>query len=95
MDTTKLAVIFQISDGTQVVALGALRGMGEVKLPTLITFISYWIFGLLPAYLMGIVFNMGVQGIWYGLALGLTAAAVMLYWRFEWKSRQYINAQAA
>jgi MATE family multidrug resistance protein len=86
-----IAVFFQISDGVQVVALGALRGMSEVKIPTLITFISYWILGLLPAYIFGIVLNLGVQGIWYGLATGLTAAAALLYLRFEWKSKQLIN----
>lgn len=88
-----IAVVFQLSDGTQAVALGALRGMSEVKIPTLITFVSYWILGLLPAYLMGIVWDMGPQGVWYGLALGLTAAAVLLYWRFEWKCKTYINAK--
>lgn len=88
-----IAVFFQISDGIQVVALGALRGMSEVKIPTLITFISYWIFGLLPAYLLGIKLNLGVAGIWYGLAIGLTVAAALLYWRFEWKSRQLIHRE--
>lgn len=87
-----VAVFFQLSDGTQVVALGALRGMSEVKMPTFITFIAYWIFGLLPAYLMGITFEMGPLGVWYGLALGLTTAAVLLYWRFEWKSKKLMHA---
>ncbi len=89
-----IAVFFQISDGIQVVALGALRGMSEVKIPTLITFISYWIFGLLPAYILGMKMNYGVEGIWYGLASGLTVAAALLYWRFEWKSRQLIRNEA-
>ncbi len=87
-----VAVFFQLSDGTQVVALGALRGMSEVKIPTIITFIAYWGFGLLPAYIMGIKYEMGPQGVWYGLALGLTVAAVLLYWRFEWKSKKLMNA---
>lgn len=85
-----VAVVFQLSDGTQVVSLGALRGMGEVRLPTYITFFSYWIMGLLPAYLMGITFEMGPLGVWYGLALGLTVAAVLLYWRYEYKCKTYI-----
>ena len=83
-----VAVLFQLSDGLQVVALGALRGMAEVKVPTLIAFIAYWGFGLLPAYLLGFTFKLGTLGIWYGLALGLTVAAISLYWRFEWKSRK-------
>lgn len=86
-----IAVIFQLSDGTQVVALGALRGMSETKIPTYITFISYWILGLLPAYTMGIKLEMGPLGIWYGLALGLTVAAILLYWRFEWKSKKLMH----
>ncbi len=87
-----VAVLFQLSDGAQAVMLGALRGMSEVKLPTLITFISYWGLGLFPAYLFGIVWNFGALGVWYGLALGLTAAAVLLYWRFEWKCKKLLNA---
>ena len=86
-----IAVLFQLSDGTQVVALGVLRGMSETKIPTYISFISYWILGLLPAYVLGITLNMGPLGIWYGLALGLTAAAVLLYWRFEWKSKKLMH----
>ncbi|MDZ7847523.1 MAG: MATE family efflux transporter [Owenweeksia sp.] len=86
-----VAVIFQLSDGTQAVALGALRGMSEVKIPTLITFISYWLLGVVPAYMMGITWEMGPLGVWYGLAMGLTFAAVMLYWRFEWKSKKYMH----
>lgn len=86
-----IAVFFQLSDGTQVVALGALRGMSEVKIPTLITFIAYWGLGLAPAYLMGITFHMGPMGVWYGLALGLTSAAILLYWRFEWKSKKLMH----
>ncbi len=86
-----IAVLFQLSDGVQVVALGALRGMGEVKIPTFITFVAYWLLGLVPAYIMGIQLNWGAKGVWYGLALGLTAAAVFLYWRFEWKSKKMIH----
>lgn len=86
-----IAVVFQISDGIQVVALGALRGMSETKIPTYITFFAYWGLGLLPAYIFGVTLELGPMGIWYGLALGLTAAAIALYWRFEWKSKKLIN----
>lgn len=87
-----VAVFFQLSDGTQVVALGALRGMSEVKIPTLITFIAYWILGIVPAYILGITYGLGPLGVWYGLALGLTSAAILLYWRFEWKSKKLQHA---
>lgn len=80
-----IAVVFQLSDGLQVAVLGALRGMSEVKIPTIITFFSYWFIGIGGAYGMGIYLKWGPQGIWYGLASGLTVSAVLLYWRFHWK----------
>lgn len=83
-----VATIFQLSDGAQVVMLGALRGMSDTRIPTLITFVSYWLLGLASAYLMGITLDMGALGVWYGLALGLTAAAILLFWRFELKSKR-------
>lgn len=85
-----IAVIFQISDGVQVVALGALRGMSDVKIPTFITLLSYWILGIGGAWLMGIYWEWGTSGIWYGLALGLTASAIFLYWRFQWKTKRLL-----
>jgi MATE family multidrug resistance protein len=79
-----IAGIFQLFDGTQVVGLGILRGMGDVNIPTLITFIAYWIIGLPVAYLLGIKLSMGAEGVWYGLTLGLFVSASLLfvrYWR--------------
>ena len=70
-------------DGIQVVGLGSLRGLADVKIPTLITFVSYWIVGLPLGYVLGFTFNLGVSGIWYGLSLGLTVAAAMLFFRFK------------
>jgi MATE family multidrug resistance protein len=78
-----VAAFFQLFDGTQVVGLGVLRGMGDVNMPTLITFISYWIIGLPVAYLLGIHLNLGVMGVWYGLVCGLIASSVMLFLRFQ------------
>lgn len=77
-----IAVFFQLSDGIQVVALGALRGMKDVKIPTLITFIAYWVISLPLGYVLGIVFDLGAHGVWYGLAGGLTGAAVLLTYRY-------------
>jgi MATE family multidrug resistance protein len=79
-----IAGIFQLFDGVQVVGLGILRGMGDVNIPTLITFIAYWIIGLPVAYLLGITLSMGAEGVWYGLTLGLLVSAGLLfvrYWR--------------
>lgn len=78
-----VAAFFQLFDGTQVVGLGVLRGMGDVNVPTIITFISYWIIGLPIAYLLGVHLNLGVMGVWYGLVLGLMASSIMLFLRFQ------------
>ena len=74
--------IFQLSDGIQVVALGALRGLSDVNAPTLITLFSYWGVALPMSYLLGFTFGMDVVGIWIGLLAGLTIAAVLLTVRF-------------
>lgn len=77
-----VATMFQLSDGQQAVALGALRGMHDVKLPTWITFISYWIVSLPLAYYLGIYLEIGAIGIWIALAIGLTLSALLLSFRF-------------
>jgi MATE family multidrug resistance protein len=78
-----IAGFFQLFDGTQVVGLGVLRGMGDVNIPTLITFIAYWLVGLPVGYLLGVVLHLGVQGVWAGLVLGLLTASVLLFIRFQ------------
>lgn len=83
-----IAAFFQLSDGIQVVGLGALRGVKDVKIPTIITLIAYWAIGLPMSYFLGFKMNLGVQGIWYGLSLGLTVAAVFLFWRFNYVSKR-------
>ena len=84
-----IAAFFQLFDGTQVVGLGVLRGMGDVNIPTFITFIAYWIIGLPVGYLLGIKFGMGVSGVWYGLVLGLLTASILLFIRFQLISRKH------
>lgn len=79
-----IAGIFQIFDGAQVVGLGSLRGVGDVNIPTLITFISYWLIGLPFSYFLGVYLHFGINGIWYGLTLGLLASSVLLYLRFKY-----------
>lgn len=85
-----IAAFFQLSDGTQVVGLGALRGLGDVKIPTLITFTAYWIVAIPLGYWMGFSLGMGVSGIWYALLIGLSISALLLYWRFKNLSRRMI-----
>jgi len=73
-----VAAIFQIFDGGQVVSVGALRGLTDVKVPTIITFIAYWLIALPAGYLLGFTARLGAVGIWIGLACGLACAAVLL-----------------
>jgi len=73
-----VAAIFQIFDGGQVVSVGALRGLTDVKVPTAITFIAYWLVALPAGYLLAFRAGWGAPGIWAGLAAGLACAAVLL-----------------
>ncbi|WP_428331357.1 MATE family efflux transporter [Mucilaginibacter sp.] len=83
-----IAAFFQLFDGTQVVGLGILRGMGDVNIPTIITFLAYWVIGLPVGYLLGISMHLGVAGIWYGLVLGLMVSAILLFFRFQFISKK-------
>lgn len=84
-----IAAVFQLFDGAQVVGLGILRGMGDVNIPTIITFLAYWVVGLPVGYYLGLYLNWGVQGVWYGLVLGLIVSAVLLFFRFQFMSKKY------
>lgn len=77
------AAFFQISDSVQVIILGALRGLQDVKIPTIITFISYWIVGFPISYFLGKEELYGSCGIWLGLLAGLTTASILLFIRFN------------
>jgi len=83
-----VAGIFQLFDGTQVTAIGALRGLGDVRGPTLITFVGYWLLALPAARLAGFELGYGPTGVWAGLALGLAVCAVLLLWRFVHNTRR-------
>jgi MATE family multidrug resistance protein len=84
------AAIFQISDSIQVLVLGALRGLQDVKIPTLITFISYWLIGFPISWFLGKEEAYGSFGIWLGLLAGLTTAAILLYLRFNYLTKRLI-----
>lgn len=83
-----IAGFFQLFDGAQVVGLGVLRGMGDLNVPTLITFIAYWIIGIPTGYILGIKYGMGANGIWFGLTLGLLVSAGLLFLRFQFFSKK-------
>ena len=77
------AAFFQISDSIQVVVLGALRGLQDVKIPTILTFVSYWVVGFPVSYFLGTKEMYGSFGIWLGLLAGLTTASILLFIRFN------------
>jgi len=82
-----LAAIFQLSDGIQVTAGGALRGLKDTTMPMIITVLAYWAIGMPVGYWLAFHQGLGARGMWIGLAAGLTAAAVLLTLRFLRASR--------
>ncbi len=86
-----VAALFQISDGIQVTVLGALRGLQDVKIPTLITFIAYWIVGFPISYYLGLHTEYKSSGIWLGLLAGLSVSAILLYLRFKMLTKRLIR----
>ncbi|WP_298767412.1 MATE family efflux transporter [uncultured Polaribacter sp.] len=85
------AGFFQISDSIQVIVLGALRGLQDVKIPTILTFISYWVVGFPISYYLGKENMYGSFGIWLGLLAGLTTASILLFMRFNWLTLKLIK----
>ena len=80
-----IAAVFQIFDGLQVTAAGALRGLKDTRMPMLLAVISYWFVGLTSGYVLGFQLDFEGAGLWWGLVLGLTTAALLLSWRFNRK----------
>jgi MATE family multidrug resistance protein len=78
-----VAAIFQLFDGGQVISVGALRGLHDVRVPTVITFIAYWVISLPLGYWLAFHTPMGAIGLWIGLAVGLGCACLLLGWRFH------------
>jgi len=81
------AALFQISDATQSIGAGLLRGMKDVKFPTAFVAIAYWVIGIPVGYFLTFNLNMGPSGIWIGFVTGLTTSSVLLNTRFLKKSR--------
>ncbi|MCC7410818.1 MAG: MATE family efflux transporter [Gammaproteobacteria bacterium] len=82
-----VAAAFQIFDGAQAGAAGALRGLKDTRVPMLITLIAYWGTGFPVAWWLGVHLGLGPQAIWVGLVAGLAVAAVLLGLRFARVSR--------
>ncbi|WP_162032631.1 MATE family efflux transporter [Chryseobacterium potabilaquae] len=77
-----IGALFQLSDGIQVTALGMLRGLQDVKIPSIYTFIAYWVITIPLGYILCVSLEMGAFGMWIALGLGLTVSAVFLVKRF-------------
>jgi len=82
-----VAAVFQIFDGIQATAAGALRGLKDTRTPMLVGIVAYWLVGLSGAWVLGFHLGWGGVGLWWGLVLGLTTAAVLLTARFWQQSR--------
>jgi MATE family, multidrug efflux pump len=79
----RIAGVFQVLDGLQVVAAGILRGLGDTRAPMLICLLGYWLLGIpLSAYLAFVV-RLGPTGLWWGLVLGLGVVATLLLLRLR------------
>ena len=89
-----IAAFFQIFDGAQVVALGSLRGLQDVRIPTWITFLAYGLTGVPVMLYLSIKTNLGAQGVWIGLCFGLVVSALLLYLRFRYLSNKLIRLHA-
>jgi MATE family multidrug resistance protein len=88
-----VAAVFQISDGIQVVVLGALRGLQDVKIPMYITFVAYWVIGFPISYYLGEHTSLKAVGVWIGLLAGLSFAAIFLYISFNFLTKKLINTK--
>jgi len=78
----RIAALFQLVDGLQVVMSGCLRGAGDLRFPFVLTVLGYWAVGFPIAWGLAFPGGMGAEGLWYGLTAGLATAALALAWRF-------------
>lgn len=85
-----VAAVFQLSDGVQAVGAGVLRGAGDTKYTFYANMVGHWLIGLPLALYLGFSRGMGIVGLWWGLCVGLTIVAVLLFVRFERLSRTAI-----
>jgi MATE family multidrug resistance protein len=86
-----MAAIFQIADGVQIGAAGALRGYKDTRMPMVINTFAYWALGFPLAYMAAITFQSPPSYIWAGFVLGLSVAAVLLTIRFNRLSKRFLS----
>ena len=77
-----MAAIFQVADGIQIGAAGALRGYKDTRVPMAINIFAYWVIAFPLAYMAAVTYKLPPNYIWGGFVVGLTVAAVMLTWRY-------------
>jgi MATE family multidrug resistance protein len=82
-----VAAIFQLFDGLQVVATGALRGARDTRTPMLVNLVGHWLIGLPLGYALCFWLDEGVIGLWIGLCAGLVIVAVALIAVWSWRTR--------
>jgi MATE family multidrug resistance protein len=88
-----MAAIFQVADGVQIGAAGALRGYKDTRLPMAINIFSYWVLAFPLAYLATVTFKSPPSYIWGAFVIGLSASAILLSWRYARLSRKFLGAE--
>jgi MATE family multidrug resistance protein len=83
-----IAALFQLFDGLQVTSIGILRGMNDVRFPTVLTLVAYWLIALPLAYFLAFSLNLEVIGIWCALLVSLVFVGVGLFWRYRYLIRR-------
>lgn len=86
-----IAAWFEFFDGTQTIAMGAIRGLKDARTTFLVGLACYWLIAAPAAWLLGFYANAGAPGVWWGLALGLLCSAVALTYAFEWKTARLLR----
>lgn len=81
-------LLYQFGDGLQINFANALRGIADVRLIMLFSFIAYFLISLPAGYLFGFVLDWGITGIWTAFPFGLTSAGIMYYLRFRYKTKK-------
>jgi MATE family multidrug resistance protein len=89
-----IGALFQVVDGMQSAAIGALRGVKDTHVPMVICFIGYWVIGFGSSYLLTFQLDMGIRGIWLGIFIGLAASGTLLTLRFQNLSRRLVSRGA-
>ena len=86
IDLFLMAAIFQIADGIQIGAAGALRGYKDTAIPMVINLFAFWVLAFPLAYIAAITYEAAPVYVWIGFVVGLTVSAVLLSWRYRWVS---------